>query len=143
MIEGLRALPGWQAALSDGVVPAYQSDCTTCMKNLDTTTRTALRCGFLPLVEVIAHGGKTRAWSPNYMRDVGGLQVCAGYTTSLAEVVEVRDCFPQWKTGNLAYFTVERPSPELVDGCAALEGAINAKANQDARDREEALHGAR
>jgi hypothetical protein len=132
VIEGLRVLPGYQDALAD-FKATNMGDCDTCMKHHTPERRQLMRCGRLP-----RSTGRSSAWVPPYLRDdLTTLETCPTYTTTLAEVEEVRQVYPAFKAGYAAELLGEVPTPETIAGCVVLDNAVNAKSAHEARERAE------
>jgi hypothetical protein len=130
VIEGLRVLPGLQDARQD-FTAARMGDCETCMATYSPSERQARRCGYLPRTDA-----RSFTWVPPYLRDdLKTLETCPVYTTTLAEVEEVRQVYPAYKAGYLAEQLGEDASPETVAGCVVLDNAVNGKQAHEARER--------
>lgn len=118
MIEGIRALPWIEEARSkDG-----QSDlltCDKCMQFNSEQIRRVMRCGFIPEGDHV----KGMFWQP----EGHDLTVCAGYTTSLPEVVDAIANYDHYETGNLHYACGGDPQPVLLQAVALLRGSVRSK----------------
>lgn len=118
MIEGIRALP-WieEARGKDG-----QSDlltCERCMQCNDYQMRRFMKCGYLDDSEHL----NGSFWQP----DAFDLTVCAGYSTTLPEVVDAVTNYHHYDTGQLRDACDGQPSPVLLQALSLLKGAVLSK----------------
>jgi hypothetical protein len=99
------------------------------MADLPDEMRAAMNCGLMPVERRV--GGSV--WGSQHGMD---LQVCAGFTTELPEVVDIALHYQHFKHGTLAVSLAGAVAPNpLIDGVTILEAAINEK---QWRDHEEA-----
>jgi hypothetical protein len=88
------------------------------MKHNSHEMRRTMRCGSIPTDKHVPDGG----WQP----ETFDLETCAGYTTSLPDVLDVQWAYPHWAEGQLTIACDgEQPPRSLVAGCAVLKGAAN------------------
>jgi len=127
LIEGLRVLPSYQDARTEGRVI---SDCATCQTRYDTTTRQAMACPYLPRTSTAT------PWAPPFMLMADATTtVCPGYSTTTPAVAEVVAAYPHWEHGTLRDHVGGPPSPALLAGLVALKGGMRDRDNDDVRER--------
>lgn len=95
------------------------------MQANDRITRQGMGCGYEPPAP---RGVRVMPWQPPpgskgfaHERPT----VCAGYTTSLPEVLEATKARVHWKMGQLGEYLGERAQPELLDSVLILEAEVN------------------
>jgi hypothetical protein len=97
--------------------------------------RATMRCGFIP-ADRLSLGAP---WTPEPYED---LSVCAGYSTTLPEVVDIASNFHHWETGQLAMACDgEQPCRALFTGIAVLKGAVGEFESHAMRKQSEKGHG--
>ncbi len=118
LIEGIRLLPFYQEAIDQRLRP---KDCETCMRTTSIQTRRELGCAYEPALE------RATPWTPRYWVDKDlAATVCPGYTTTLPEVAEVVEAFPQWEKGALTeHLDGEPPTRALLDLLRVMKAGIS------------------
>ena len=100
------------------------------MTNNDIEMRRSFGCGYLPPTE--------RAEVPLWggVHDLE-LTVCAGYSTSLPEVIDIAATFMHWENGALSTACGgDVPPQTLVDGLTLYKAAINDREWKDHERRK-------
>lgn len=88
-----------------------------------------MHCGFIPAAQ---HVDGMR-WEPETFK----LETCAGYTTTLPDVLDVAMSFAHWETGQLALMCDgEQPPRALLDGIAVLKDSVSELEAWHHRDKE-------
>ena len=121
VVEGLRLLPWVSAAREqmkdDNHYGADEYlDCDACKRRCDSVIRSTFACGWVPEAERSEH-----PLAPSALPRGLDVTVCAGYTTSLPEVLECgramawrdKGCLPDMYNG-------QYPTPALRDGIDIL-----------------------
>ena len=90
--------------------------------------RQTMRCGLMPVAE-----GVGLAWGGHHGLE---LDVCAGYTTALPDVIDVAATFAHWENGALDLACAgEQPPQSLIDGLSIFKAAIH---DREWREHEKA-----
>lgn len=119
-VEGLQALPWLHEARADD--PTFL-DCDHCMKHNDYEIRRRMACGYIPADEHL----RGMKWQPDPDSGIE-LTVCAGYSTSLPDVIDVARAYHHWKAGALRDVTGDQPPcPALLDCLTLLESTVLTK----------------
>lgn len=121
----MRALP-WVHEARDND-PTFL-DCDHCMETLTPAMRATLRCGFMPAA---AHVDGQR-WSP---ADGTELTVCAGYSTSLPDVIDVACSYAHWENGALDHACPGGAAKPLLQGIVMLKSATERRATFRMREQ--------
>lgn len=147
MTEGLRLLPRVaskrDADFEEGDPYArHYANCTLCLRDFSRHERRCFGCGFLDRSEWLCDGegplGSKLVEEP--------VSVCAGYTTSLPEVLEANRALTWRKDGALSeYLDGERPKPMLKDAMDLLASAVSEAMSEVRREakKEAARRGSR
>lgn len=129
LIEGLRVLPSYQDARTDGD-PRASLTCDECQTRRTEPARQAMGCPYLPRTI------DATPWSPAYMLAAGeSTSACPGFTTTTPAVCEVVAAYPHWERGTLRDYIGGMPSPALLAGLTALKGGMRDRDDDDARKR--------
>jgi hypothetical protein len=126
VIEGWRLLPWFQEAARRDPTIGTRTNCEKCMRANNQIVRQGMGCGFEPAPPTSV---PVMPWQPpmgskGYQGDRP--KICAGYTTSLPEVVEASLAHAHWRHGQLAVFCGGAPTEDLMQAVLILEGAYNA-----------------
>lgn len=102
------------------------ADCGKCKQTNNKQARQALGCGYEPRDERV----HLTLWQPpggpvGFQEDDS--DICAGYTTSLPEVMETLIARIHWSKGNGSL--IVEPTEDLLNAIVILEGEYNAVQN--------------
>lgn len=118
MIDGLRVLPWLEDARRKD--PTLL-DCKMCMERNTDATRERMGCGWLPRIDP----DRVRTWSFG-IDGLDSCETCPGYVAPLPDVIDVRETYPHWKTGQVASCVPGELPETLLAYLAILDGSIKA-----------------
>lgn len=130
MIVGLRLRP-WlddERRRNPTGIAEFLTDCDKCMERFSDDQRQLMGCGYLPadpspIVRASVWRPPERRALPDEVDDDGLLlhPVCAGYASTLPEVIEATQAHAFFKSGGLLQFTDGPPTPMLRDAVLTIE----------------------